>query len=588
MGEVPTTFRRASVFAIILALVLPWTALADDVANDLDATVDAVAENMPLNVGATGTTDVFIQPANGDGKNGCNLTASTTLGVSVASSDVSVATVSPNAVTFTSCGDTKTLTVTALAIGSATVSLTQTSNTSAGTFSLVPATFRVTVAAPSNSAPQISIGGVIAGASYNKGSVPAATCNVTDGEDGNSSFAATLGTITGPYAADGIGQQVATCSYTDDGGLEATDSLTYNIIDPSAPQISYVLDPASPDGTNNWYRSSVLLTWTITEEESPSALSKIGCADQNITADQLSTEYSCSASSAGGSAHEVKVIIKRDGTAPVISDGGATAAPDGTNGWYVSPVTNQFSATDATSGLPSGTSPWTASTTSEGSGVTVSSGSVTDLAGNTATSIDSAGFNVDLSDPTGVAFSGTIADGASYYFGSVPAASTCSANDAISGLAGCVVSGYSTAVGAHTLTATATDNAGRTATAELTYSVLAWTLSGFYQPVDMGGIWNTVRGGSTVPLKFEIFAGTTELTDLDAVRTFNVNRVSCSNSATEAAIEMTTTGGTSLRYDAVGGQFVQNWQTLKQSGSCYSVTMATQDGSALTAWFKLR
>ena len=29
----------------------------------------------------------------------------------------------------------------------------------------------------------------------------------------------------------------------------------------------------------------------------------------------------------------------------------------------------------------------------------------------------------------------------------------------------------------------------------------------------MNGVVNTVKGGSTVPLKFEVFAGTTELTD---------------------------------------------------------------------------
>ena len=58
------------------------------------------------------------------------------------------------------------------------------------------------------------------------------------------------------------------------------------------------------------------------------------------------------------------------------------------------------------------------------------------------------------------------------------------------------------------MTATATDNAGRTATATRSYTVNAWTTKGFYQPVDMDGVYNTVKGGSTVPLKFELFAGT--------------------------------------------------------------------------------
>ena len=47
-----------------------------------------------------------------------------------------------------------------------------------------------------------------------------------------------------------------------------------------------------------------------------------------------------------------------------------------------------------------------------------------------------------------------------------------------------------------------------------TLTIGSWTTKGFYQPVDMGGRRvNTVKGGSTVPLKFELFSGTTGLTD---------------------------------------------------------------------------
>ena len=41
----------------------------------------------------------------------------------------------------------------------------------------------------------------------------------------------------------------------------------------------------------------------------------------------------------------------------------------------------------------------------------------------------------------------------------------------------------------------------------LSYTVLAWEVRGFYQPTDMGDVWNTVKNGATVPLKFEVFAG---------------------------------------------------------------------------------
>ena len=52
--------------------------------------------------------------------------------------------------------------------------------------------------------------------------------------------------------------------------------------------------------------------------------------------------------------------------------------------------------------------------------------------------------------------------------------------------------------------------------------------------------------------------------------------------------EFFTTGGTTLRYDSSGiGQFIQNWQTPKKLG-CFKVTMTTQDGSTLSALFKLK
>ena len=35
----------------------------------------------------------------------------------------------------------------------------------------------------------------------------------------------------------------------------------------STPSISRLLNPASPDGDNGWYRSDVTLDWTVTEPQ---------------------------------------------------------------------------------------------------------------------------------------------------------------------------------------------------------------------------------------------------------------------------------------------------------------------------------
>jgi hypothetical protein len=490
--------------ALVLAMLTP--SYADDVSNDLDASIDTAAEVMTLGVGGPpSTTHLFVQPRNSDGKSGCNLTSSASLTVSISSSDPSVASVSPATATFTSCGDQPQLTVTPAGAGTTHVTVTQTANTTDGTFNLAPASFDVTVSGATNTAPSVTVGGVTDGASYAKGSVPAATCDVTDAEDGPSSTPATLSSISGPYAEDGIGSQTASCSATDAGGLTAQASATYSIIDPSAPGISYTLSPTDPDGDNGWYRGDVLVDWTVTEDESPHSLQTSGCDDFSISSDQVGTTYTCSASSAGGPSEVTTSSIKRDGTAPTL------------------------------------------------------------------------------------ALAGGPEDGAGYYWGFVPSAPICTADDALSGVtaAGCSVTGYGDTIGHHDLSASASDNAGNTASTSRGYDVQAWTLKGFYAPVDMGGAYNVVKGGSTVPLKFEIFAGD-ELTTTAAVKSFTTTRITCNGAAVQDPVEILSTGGTSLRYDTTAGQFIQNWKTPTGAGTCYSATMTAADGSSVTAFFKLK
>ncbi|HEX6408120.1 MAG TPA: PxKF domain-containing protein [Gemmatimonadales bacterium] len=99
---------------------------------------------------------------------------------------------------------------------------------------------------------------------------------------------------------------------------------------------------------------------------------------------------------------------------------------------------------------------------------------------------------------------------------------------------------------------------------------------------------NSIKGGQSVPLKFEVFVGNTERTDVAAVKSFTQSQVTCPMEAATDAIEVTSTGGTVLRYDATAGQFIQNWQTPKTAGKCYRVTMTTLDDSSVYAYFKTK
>jgi hypothetical protein len=70
------------------------------------------------------------------------------------------------------------------------------------------------------------------------------------------------------------------------------------------------------------------------------------------------------------------------------------------------------------------------------------------------------------------------------------------------------------------------------------------------------------------------------------VKSFVAKAVACpGSSALVDEIETVLTGGTALRYDTTGGQFIQNWQTPKKPGTCAQAITTMQDGSTITANF---
>jgi hypothetical protein len=334
-------------------------------------------------------------------------------------------------------------------------------------------------------------------------------------------------------------------------------------------------------GLNGWYTSDVTVVTTGLDSVSNPVVCTL---EQTVSTETTGTTVkgSCK-NNAGLTAQAPPLIVKLDKTPPTATLT-VTAGTAGANGWYTSDVTVRTVGADTVSSPVACTGDQLQTTETTGA---VFNGSCTNDAGLTAQA-NPLTVKLDKTPPT-ITINSDIADGGSYYFGYVPAAGTCTATDATSGTAtppGCVVSGYEGTVGPHTLTASASDNAGNDASKTRSYTVLAWTLRGFYQPVEMSGVWNTVKGGSTVPLKFEVFAGPTELTSTSIV-SLSALPVACS-AANDDPIDMLATGGTSLRYDAVAGQFIFNWQTPRAAEQCYRVTLTTLDGSSLSALFKTK
>ena len=123
------------------------------------------------------------------------------------------------------------------------------------------------------------------------------------------------------------------------------------------------------------------------------------------------------------------------------------------------------------------------------------------------------------------------------------------------------------------------------------YVVSAYTITGFYEPVrnraDDQSVVNGVKGGSTVPLKFNIWDGDTAVSDPLKVATL-VQRASCdpSDGTDMLTSDELSAGSTSLRWD--GEQFIFNWKTPKTRNICYRVTATAEGGASISADFVLK
>ncbi len=280
-------FTRALVVTTAGTLIMASAAFADVISNDLVVTVDGKVMALTAG-GATGATALSVSPANGDNKNGCNFGGggSPTLITSVTSSNTAVATVSPASITWTSCGDAPTLTVTPLTAGTTTISLAQTSNSTGATFDLSPATFTVNVsaAAPTNTPPtQPGTPSLTSGASPNQGIFTLGwTASTDDGQPANSSVTYTLqhknaadanfsnvatGLTTNSYAfttpeAEGTWtyRVIATDGTLSSTASDASSAVKVDRSNPNAPILS--ADRAAEDLTGGWYLNTVTVSFT--------------------------------------------------------------------------------------------------------------------------------------------------------------------------------------------------------------------------------------------------------------------------------------------------------------------------------------
>jgi hypothetical protein len=100
---------------------------------------------------------------------------------------------------------------------------------------------------------------------------------------------------------------------------------------------------------------------------------------------------------------------------------------------------------------------------------------------------------------------------------------------------------------------------------------------------------NAAKGGSTVNLKVEVFAGGTRLTGPDTISMLLQAPMSCSTSVPLGPPSLAFSAkGSSPAFDSNNGQYLVKWAVPPSPGSCWIVSVVTADGSSLHAAFQVK
>lgn len=380
-----------------------------------------------------------------------------------------------------------------------------------------------------------------------------------------------------------IGTTTVTCEIADIADNTASDTFTVTVEDTTAPVVT-----APADIT---VEATGVLT-TITDLGTASASDTVdgstlvtNDAPSSFPLGTTTVTYS-STDNAGNTGTDTQAVTVADTTAPTLT------VPDDIVAEATSPsgaaVSFDVSASDSVAGEGLEFSCDYESGDTFPLGATTVECEAADGQGNTGT----ASFTITVQDtagptitvPADITASPTSASGAAVTY------SAATATDVVdsSVSATCTpASGSTFAIGTTTVNCSATDDSGNTASKTFKVTVTAFTSSGFFKPIDMGTIINTAKGGSTVPLKFEVFGGTAEMTNTAVIKSYTQQKISCTSGPTDAVGTLSMTGNTGLRYDTTSGQFIANWKTPTQANTCWKVIVTLQGDNAISALFKL-
>lgn len=440
-----TMLRRAAtvVGATSLLLASGAVASADTIYPSAGTSIVAGVNTVSVSSsspGNTATVTLAVDPTGSDGKNGCNLTGSTTVTFAIDNTNAAYASVSPSSVTFDGCGATRNLTVTGLSAGTTTVSLRETANNSGGSFNVAPATFQVVVSSPCPStapgAPAVAVSPASASSGWYNTTTGAPTVTITP--------AATSPTTTQQYSVDG-GTFVSGSSVTlTADGVHSLSARSVIPANGSCPQVdgtatspvtlkvdrtapSYTVTVPAVTGQNGWDTSDVTVSYACSDATSGLAAS---CPASETYTDGMTATQSTTAifDRAGNqSANQTRRAIKVDTTIPTVTSDIGTATGDA--GWDTTSFSIHYTCGDAApvSGVASGVvdCPVDESFNQTDSPYAARTVVVHDAAGNASTGYIRREVKVDSTDPVASVVVAPAPNGAGWNNTTVTSAYTC-------------------------------------------------------------------------------------------------------------------------------------------------------------------
>jgi hypothetical protein len=175
-----------------------------------------------------------------------------------------------------------------------------------------------------------------------------------------------------------------------------------------------------------------------------------------------------------------------------------------------------------------------------------------------------------------------------YTLGAVPVP-TCVGADSVSGIASCAVAttgGTANKVGTFTSKATATDRAGNTSTASVTYKVL-YRWAGFSAPTTANGATAIIRAGVNAPVDFKVTDAAGKAVRLAVAPAWapptRGTRLGSTTTANSRGTTLPGTGGSSYVYETATGNYLYVWPTTSaQAGYYWQITVTLDDGTTHT------